>query len=1058
MSSSSQRSKSPQQAIDVTFIGVVICFVLSGFAALLYQTVWMRQFSFVFGTSELAVATVLASYMGGLAAGSALAARFVPRVRRPVLIYGVLELGIAVTALLVPSLLSLARGLHTILLGGQAELPNTGALQHSLFFLACAFVIILLPTALMGATLPLLTRYAVRRREQIGSRTGLLYAMNTAGAVVGTLVAAFVLLPRLGLMSTLWVGAAVNAVVFLLAAALAKSGDTQRRVSSPQSTGTEESSRAGRTVFWILPFMLLSGGASFTYEILWTRLLSHLLGASLYAFATMLASFLTGITLGSAIASRWARTRTQAALGFVVAQAGTALLSIGVFLLLDQLPGLGRSLGAGEFASLAANVTLAAAALLPAALCIGATFPFALRVLAEDPAQAPKATARLYAWNTVGAIVGSVLAGFFVIPVLEYGGTVRLIGALNLTLALFAALLWLKNARLPAVLASIGLLAVAVLVPAPSPERLLKSSSFEDIHSTGAVLYQGVGRSASVILLEEDDSYSLRCNGLPEAGVVRQGCPPFGRNSGRWLSTLPVLARPDASSMMMIGFGGGCALEAIPPSVQNIDVIELEPKVIDANHAISHLRAKDPLTDSRLNIIINDARGALALSDKRYDIIVSQPSHPWTAGASHLYTREFLQQVQEHLQPNGVFVQWMLTELVSPSLLRSLIATLLDVFPSAELFRPIPNLLIVLASDQPLETLGEIARTGEPMKSAPQYYRALGLASLQDVAAMQALDLAGLRRVASGAAINTDNDNRLALWATRSEEQIGIPNVYQMLQPFDPLCSNRWPEEVQASLDLPYVVYRMVHLGLLSRANAVLEQIQEPSDRNLAYALTLKAIGQRDESQRVLQRAQGADPNHAGLRYALVEAALALITEGKASQQVRQAAAALKGVEAAVVRGQALAAKGDFAGLQSMEQLLASAPTSAACFLLATRLRCLWRCNVDAGADERMRLAEEALVLIDDALILHPDAESYLVRMQAAQAAGREAELMETATEAALFLTERASLASSRDQNEIRNQLSQLVTRFAEQQKDPEAANPRRGIILERLRSILDQQ
>jgi hypothetical protein len=270
------------------FALLLACFFLSGFAALIYQTAWTRQFAFVFGTSELAVATVLAAYMGGLAAGAVAAARFVGRVRRPVLVYGVLELGIALAALCVPAALDAATALYVALFGGSNDPADAGGLVAALFYLVSSGAILLVPTGLMGATLPLLARHAVRRESEIGSRVGLLYAINTVGAVAGTVGAGFLLLPRLGLLSTIHVGVAVNGLVFLAAALVARGAE-------PLPAPGPRSEAAPTTGRWILPLVMISGAVSFSYEVLWSRLLGHLLGGSVYGFATMLASFLAGI-------------------------------------------------------------------------------------------------------------------------------------------------------------------------------------------------------------------------------------------------------------------------------------------------------------------------------------------------------------------------------------------------------------------------------------------------------------------------------------------------------------------------------------------------------------------------------------------------------------------------------------------------------------------------------------------------------------------------------------------------------------------------------------------
>ena len=207
---------------DGRFLAVLLCFLLSGFAALLYETAWTREFAFVFGTSEVAIATVLAAYMAGLALGAAAAGRLAPRVRRPVLVYGLLEGGIAVVALAVPLLIRATLGVSVALFGGAPEPQDEGAFGAGAFYTLCAFATLLLPTAFMGATLPLLARYAVRDESEIGSRIGLLYAVNTAGAVLGAVGAGFFLLPGLGLRATVHVGVAVNVAVFALAAWLSR--------------------------------------------------------------------------------------------------------------------------------------------------------------------------------------------------------------------------------------------------------------------------------------------------------------------------------------------------------------------------------------------------------------------------------------------------------------------------------------------------------------------------------------------------------------------------------------------------------------------------------------------------------------------------------------------------------------------------------------------------------------------------------------------------------------------------------------------------------------------
>ncbi|MDE0001074.1 MAG: fused MFS/spermidine synthase, partial [Rhodospirillaceae bacterium] len=504
----------PPPSATGTLLGVSACFVLSGFAALLYQTAWMRQFSVVFGTSELAVATVLSAYMAGLAVGAGIAGRYVNRITRPVLVYGILEAGVALSALAVPLLLALANLLYGGLLGGQPEPADASGLGQSLFYLVVAFIVLAIPTGCMGATLPMLTRYVVRSEDQIGPRVGWLYALNTVGAVGGTVTAGFLLLPALGLSGTVWVGVFINFLVFVIAAYIARTlvplqatSDTAAEeqalaAAEPAASGALSTGRAaarpGRGIpgtFWILPLMLISGANTFTYEVLWTRLLSHILGGSIVAFSTMLAAFLSGIAIGSALAARYARNAGTALSAFVATQFGIAITSIAIYESLHLL--------IPETAGLRGNASLAMIVLLPSTLFIGATFPFAVRILATGEADAAPASAKVYAWNTFGAIVGAAVAGFVLIPLLKYEGAIQMAVMINAALAVAASLLIFQRRYRIAVASAVGLLAIVLIYRPVVPEEILRTSPMTD-YGQGEIRYYEVGRSATVLMLEED--------------------------------------------------------------------------------------------------------------------------------------------------------------------------------------------------------------------------------------------------------------------------------------------------------------------------------------------------------------------------------------------------------------------------------------------------------------------------------------------------------------------------------------------------------------------------
>src|SRR5262245_47909768 len=446
---------------DRSFLWLLGCFFLSGLAALIYETAWTHEFAFVFGTSELAVATVLAAYMGGLAAGAALAGRFGPRLARPVLTYGLLELGIAVAALAVPLGIAASRWLYVALFGSQEVLPDAGGLTTAVFYLVCSFLILLVPTAMMGATLPLLARHSVRSDREIGRRIGVPYAVNTAGAVVGTIAGAFVLLPAIGLRATIAAAAGVNALVFAAAWALSRSAPG---VAAVAETPVSDDSAGGRAR-WILGLIFASGFVSFTYEVLWVRLVGHVVGSGAQAFATMLASFLAGIAIGSAIASRLASSPRRAALGFSLAQLGIAVFSVAAFALVNRLPEFVDWVELQRSAVIWAHIGACAVSLFPPALCIGATFPLAVRVLARGSDTAGPASARVYTANTMGSIAGSISAGFFLVPGLGFAGALIFGVATNLLLAAAAALIFEPRRRIVAAIAAASGVALAVFPP-----------------------------------------------------------------------------------------------------------------------------------------------------------------------------------------------------------------------------------------------------------------------------------------------------------------------------------------------------------------------------------------------------------------------------------------------------------------------------------------------------------------------------------------------------------------------------------------------------------------
>jgi len=481
-----------------------------------------------------------------------------------------------------------------------------------------------------------------------------------------------------------------------------------------------------------------------------------------------------------------------------------------------------------------------------------------------------------------------------------------------------------------------------------------------------------------VMLFREGAGWRLTTNGLPESRIDRASPAPDPLLPARWLSMLPVLLRPDARSMLVIGLGGGQTLESVPRGVETVHVIELEREVVRAHEELAALRGVSPLDDPRIRLVVNDARGALLLTDARFDAIVSQPSHPWTMGASHLYTREFFSLAAEHLEPGGVFVQWIGLTFVDEALLRSLVATLLDVFPHLEVFKQ-SGAVLFAASDAPLDPWASSARA---LAAAPNDFARFGLRVAEDVAASWALDLPGARRFAEGADINTDDRNQLA---TRSsslgESALDGGSGARLLSRYDPL------ESTDADLDWTYLVQRLVAEKQGPRAARLAAGLSDPGERATArgWALQLRAPRRAAEHFR---QALARDPASQAARFGLLRARRNAVAS--ISPLDLELAGPLEGAAAAVFTGWSHSAAGDWPGLRALEPELAAAELRDPSYRDAQRLRIEWR-----AASEDTASRDEAVEIAAALLQAHPAPGDVLLAARAFSAGGRTGEALQ---------------------------------------------------------------
>jgi len=643
------------------------------------------------------------------------------------------------------------------------------------------------------------------------------------------------------------------------------------------------------------------------------------------------------------------------------------------FIAIDHFPAL--------FAQLSATATgtgrlpLAGLALLPGTLFMGAAFPCAVKLVTTSASSAGGATARVYGWNTLGAIFGAIGTGFLLLPWLKISGTAIAAIAASLALALAITLAPGTSARRGrwAALAPVIALGTLFAFPPATPWKVLRTSPLSKSGPLqGEIAYYGVGRGTTVLLIERGASWRMTTNGLPEALVYPGGSRVGSSTVARWLSLLPVAVRPATRSMMIIGLGAGITATAVPQSVDEVHVVELEPEVVEANRYLAPLRGEDPLADPRLQLRINDARTALMLSTHKFGAIVSQPSHPWTAGASHLYSRELFALVRDRLEPEGVFVQWIGLQFVDGDLLRSLVATLREIFPYVEVYQPQPGgAALFLCGLAPLDLPSDLATI-----PGAQGWRRMGILVVEDLHAARLLDSAGSQRLSQGAPLVTDGRNLLQ---TRAPKILGHSLGGQGLRQL--AATHSTFNQVPPKIDGMYLVRRLLANRRIDQATRAAASLNRPGHRQVAEALVHLAHDRQQAGRKQLRKALFEDgfDDHAKDHavHELVRLNLQAATRGRLPPRL-QLELDQRPVVAAVVEGsRRMALRRDLA-VSELESTLAGADPRHTLFAEATRLRIWWRQRSGKPAH-----AVEALDLLEPLLAAHTSDGPRLVVLRA---------------------------------------------------------------------------
>jgi spermidine synthase len=656
--------------------GLLFLFVGSGCAALIYEVVWFQLLQLVIGSSAISLAVLLGTYMGGMCLGSLMLPRLIRAKVHPLRVYSAIELGIGVCGVLALFGLPLINDVYAAIAG------------HGAFGIALRAVIaaicLLPPTLLMGASLPAIARW-VETTPQGVSWLGLFYGGNIGGAVLGCLLAGFYLLRLYDMPTATLVAVSINFAVALISFYL--SGKTP--YSEMEPTGATERRAAGSRVIYVA--IAISGMCALGAEVIWTRLLSLMLGATVYTFSIILAVFLVGLGIGSALASQFARTSKRPAVALAVCQLMLAgAIAWTAYMLAVSIPHwpINPTLSTSAWYTFQLDLLRCLWAIFPPACLWGASFPLALAAAASRGEDGGKLVGEVYAANTVGAILGAVGFSLVFIPWIGTQDSQRVLIALSAAAAVIVFVSVRKMLRLGTAIAVFASVAFAVRLAvdvAPMPwlaiaygRRMLLQGD------PGHVLYLGEGRNSSIVISELPGCQHY----FHVSGKVEASTETYDMRLQRMLGHLPALVHSNPRSVLVVGFGAGVTAGTfvVHPTVQRITICELEPLIPPV--ATRYFRAENHnvMNDERTTIHYDDARHFILTSKDKYDIITSDPIHPWVKGTSTLYSKEYFELCKRHLNPGGIVTQWVPLYESDVETVKSELATFFEVFPNGTIW------------------------------------------------------------------------------------------------------------------------------------------------------------------------------------------------------------------------------------------------------------------------------------------------------------------------------------------------------------------------------------
>jgi spermidine synthase len=653
---------------------LLLLFACSGCSALIYEIVWYQLLQLVIGSTAISLGVLLATFMGGLCLGSLALPRILSaREEHPLRVYAKVEFGIAICGVLVLFGMPLVDSVYAAAVGhGMPAILLRAVL--------CALCL-LPPTFLMGASLPAASRWLETNPEGV-SWMGLLYGANTGGAVLGCVLAGFYLLRDYDMATASFVAVALNVGVGLTSLAL--SAWTPQRASGAEAMPDHA---AGAHGYWpVYVTIAISGAMALGAEVIWTRLLSLMLGATVYTFSIILAVFLVGLGLGSGAGSLLVRVvKPRLALGWcqlllVAAIAWTA------FMLSDSLPywPVIPAFSTSPWFTFQIDLVRCIWAILPATILWGASFPLALAAASapeEDPA---RLVGGVYAANTAGAVLGSLSFSMLLVPWIGTRGCEQVMIVLAVVSALFMLVPLVLSSR--TVFGSLGLVAALVVAgmlaantPGTPPMLIAYGRHMLTSMRHSTILFAGEGMNSSIAISKWENGPVL----FHVSGKVEASTEPYDMRLQRMLGHLPALIHPNPRSVLVVGFGSGVTAGSFVtyPGIQRIVICEIEPLIPPTATQYFGKENYNVIRDPRVEVVYDDARHFILTTREKFDIITSDPIHPWVKGSATLYSKEYFELVKQHLKPGGVVTQWVPMYDTNARTVKSELATFFDVFP-----------------------------------------------------------------------------------------------------------------------------------------------------------------------------------------------------------------------------------------------------------------------------------------------------------------------------------------------------------------------------------------